>query len=57
MPETTGHMAVKRRRNGGFRHRYDESLDHVLEELEGEAAEPAYGSRAAGTRRAAGALR
>ncbi len=25
--------------------RYDESMEHVLEELEGEAAEVAYGSR------------
>jgi hypothetical protein len=25
--------------------RYDESMEHVLEELEGEAAEAAYGSR------------
>jgi hypothetical protein len=25
--------------------RYDASMDHVLEELEGEAAEAAYGSR------------
>ncbi len=25
--------------------RYDESFDHVLEELEGEAAEAAYGKR------------
>jgi hypothetical protein len=27
--------------------RYDESLEHVLEEIEGEAAEAAYGSRGA----------
>ncbi len=28
--------------------RYDESMEHVLEELEGEAAEAAYGRRGRG---------
>jgi hypothetical protein len=33
--------------------RYDESMENVLEELEGDAADAAYGSRASGTESAA----